>query len=283
VISVREGVLLSLVAHAAMLLFVLFGPTEWLESSPVEAQLQPQQHEPIRFVQVMPLVERPSPPPVRPTIQSDLDRRSATRERAPVPENSQPFSRGNTPERIEGAPEVKAAGPETPAEAPAPPSAPPDATGLTSPLERRPEPPKPARGSLGSALRDLTRYLKDQNYDNIQGGSADQSADIQFDSKGVDFGPWLRRFAAQIRRNWTIPEVAQFTRGRVVLQFVVLRNGTIIGLTIAQPAAVGALTTAAATAIKMSNPTTVLPAEYPDDRVQFTVTFHYNENVRESP
>src|SRR5689334_10108944 len=100
VISVREGVLLSLVFHAVMLLFVLFGPTEWLESKLVEQQVPPQQQEPIRFVQVTPLKEVPAPPPVRPTIQSDLDRRSATRERAPVPENPQPFSRGNTPERV---------------------------------------------------------------------------------------------------------------------------------------------------------------------------------------
>ena len=31
---------------------------------------------------------------------------------------------------------------------------------------------------------------------------------IQFDTKGVEFGPWVRRFIAQIRRNWFIPYAA---------------------------------------------------------------------------
>jgi hypothetical protein len=29
----------------------------------------------------------------------------------------------------------------------------------------------------------------------------------------------------------------------------------------------------------LSNPTTALPPEYPDDRAFFTVTFHYNEGI----
>ena len=28
---------------------------------------------------------------------------------------------------------------------------------------------------------------------------------IQFDTKGVEFGPWIRRFIAQVKRNWLIP------------------------------------------------------------------------------
>ncbi len=95
---------------------------------------------------------------------------------------------------------------------------------------------------------------------------------------GVDFGPWLRRFKNQVERNWLVPEAAMSYKGRVVLQFYVLRNGTITGLRVVQPAGIPALTTAAINALKMSNPTTVLPPEYPADRVYFTVTFHYNEN-----
>ena len=33
----------------------------------------------------------------------------------------------------------------------------------------------------------------------------DPGATIQFDTKGVEFGPWLRRFVAQVRRNWFVP------------------------------------------------------------------------------
>src|SRR5690348_18263498 len=39
-----------------------------------------------------------------------------------------------------------------------------------------------------------------------------KGADIQFDSKGIDFGPWLRRFTAQVKRNWFVPQVAEIDR-----------------------------------------------------------------------
>ena len=136
---------------------------------------------------------------------------------------------------------------------------------------------------MGRALRNLQQYLQDNNYDNVLGGATDQNADIQFDSKGVDFGPWLRRFVAQVRRNWLIPQVAELVRGHVVLQFTVLRNGAIVDLRVAQPASIDALTISAFNSIKLSNPTAALPAEFPDDRAPFIVTFRYNEPVRESP
>ena len=238
--------------------------------------------EPLRFVQMMPMIDR-SELAKRLAEQSDQDRRSATRERAPIPENPAPFSRGNTPEKIEGAPEMKAAGPETPQ--PAPPAEQPLPPSPTNPI--LPEVPAAgatvARGNLGQAFQNLERYLKDQNYDNQRGGNTEPSADIQFDAKGVDFGPWLRRFIAQIKRNWLIPQVAELTRGRVVVQFAVLRSGMIVDLRIVQPAGIDALTVSALNALKLSNPTAALPPEYPDDRAQFTVTFHYNEGPRKRP
>ena len=68
--------------------------------------------------------------------------------------------------------------------------------------------------------------------------------------------------------------------GRVVIQFNVLRNGTIIDLQVVQPSHIQAFTIAAFNALKMSSPTASLPADYPSDRAFFTVTFHYNEGQR---
>ena len=42
---------------------------------------------------------------------------------------------------------------------------------------------------------------------------------IQFDTKGVEFGPWLRRFIAQVKRNWFVPQAAMSLRGHVVITF----------------------------------------------------------------
>jgi TonB family protein len=206
-----------------------------------------------------------------------------------VPENLRPFSRGNTPEMVVGGPTEPsvAAGAPTPEAAAAPAEASPQpplpsvaADGLPLPVERPPARPARPPGSLGDAFQNLEQYLRDDNYENSQGGQTEQSADIQFDSKGIDFGPWLRRFKNQVERNWIVPPAAMSLKGRVVIQFYVLRNGTITGLQVLQDGPVPALTSSALNALKLSNPTARLPMEFPDDRVLFTVTFHYNEYFR---
>ncbi|MCC7008357.1 MAG: TonB family protein [Acidobacteria bacterium] len=275
-ISVREGVLLSIIVHLAFVIFLLVAPAEWFEAAPEEAA-QAEQQEPLRFVQVMPLIDRrqiPNPEADR----SEFDLRAKP---TPVPApDAAPAPPAPDVPRTEPAP-----GPETPD--PLAPS--PSTLGAMAPPEpERPPPPRPS-GSLGNAFRDLGRYLQEPQVSAQQPGigEGDSGADVEMlDSKGrpiegIDFGPWMRRFAAQIRRNWIIPQVAEMSRGRVVVTFTVLRNGTLIDLQVRQPAAIGALTQAAVTALKLSNPTSVLPAEYQDDRVLFTVTFHYNEPLRD--
>jgi TonB family protein len=271
-ISRREGILLSLIAHGLMLAAVLYLPGKFMSSQPEPDELVVQDQRPVEFIMMSPRIERPAPPKLQ-APHSDLDRRSTAPLQAPRPDNTMPFSRGNTSEKVIGSPEEKAAGPESPTPSPAS-SQPPAEGGLKS--EAPVLPPAPSGGSLGASLRNLQRYLEDQNYDNPQ-GLGEQDPDIQFDSKGVEFGPWLRRFVAQVKRNWFIPQAALFQRGRVVLQFYVLKNGTIIDVRVVQPSSIDAFTVAAVNAIKMSNPTAALPPEYPVDRAFFTVTFHYNE------
>ena len=283
-ISWREGVLLSLVAHLLLVIFILVAPSSWFQPSTDVVPVQTNDP-PMRYVQMLPTIDR-SELAKRLAEESDQNRRSMTRERAPEPENAAPVSKGNTPEKIEGGPEVRAAGPETnrpdqPLPEPAPPQqTPPQANlGLLPEVSRAPA--RTASGDLGRELRNPQRYLQNQNFDNIRGGNTDQGADIQFDSKGSDFGPWLRRFTAQVRRNWLVPQVAELMKGDVILQFFVLRNGTIIDLRIIKAATIDALTVSAVNAIKLSNPAPSLPADYPDDRIQFTVHFYYNENIHE--
>jgi TonB family protein len=212
-----------------------------------------------------------------------MDRRSATRERAPDPENAMPLSRGDTPEKIEDGRATPRTEPDEPEPAPEAPvttamAEPPPAPELTARQGPEPlTPPAPTRTpALGQAFRNLQRYLQDGTFDNPTGGDTEQSADIQFDSMGVDFGPWLRRFKAQVERNWILPQAAVGAREHsVVIQFSVLTNGTIIDLRVVQPAGLEPLTTAALNALKLSNPTAPLPTDYPSDRVLITVTFRY--------
>ena len=250
-----------------------------------EEQLQ-QQRENARFVFVAPKVDLRAPKPPQRAELSDIDRKARTTERAEKPTNTMPFARGNTVERIEGAPPA----PERrTAEAPQP--EPKSDEGrqalLESPTGNQPraaeapqvQPRAAPAGVLADAIRNVQKYAPRDSYVNLKGGAVqDIAPSIQFDTKGVEFGPWLRRFIAQIRRNWMIPEAAMFQRGHVVVTFFVGKDGRITELRVLKPSAVDAFNNSSFGALAASNPTVPLPPEYPDDRAFFTVTFYYNEN-----
>jgi len=271
-ISRREGILLSVIVHLVFVIVILIAPVPQAATEQDRAALVPPP-EPVQFVYMEPLVERPAPP--RPQAEmSDLDRRASTLERPLEAEIPVPFSEGNTPEKVVGAPEERMMGPEA---APAPPTPPaPEPNPSAVPLPGLEAPARLAGGSLGDSLRDLERYLRDENFANQRGGFIENGPDIQFDSRGVEFGPWLRRFVAQLKSNWNIPLSAMTNRGSVVLQFNVHKNGTISDLVVARPSRVESFTIAASNAVRLSNPTLPLPAEYPLPAAFFTVTFNYN-------
>jgi TonB family protein len=267
VISRREGVLLSLLGHLALVLLVLFPPFAFAPSQAAEV-VPPR--DPVRFVEVIPRLEPVIP--IRPADVPDRDDRRVTPELPKELANPMPLSRGDSPDPVTGGKaENKPNGAETSPPVPAD-------TGLAKAADSVPV-PKPSPDLSGS-LRNLKRYLEDQNFDNPRGGQTDLGPDIQFDSKGVDFGPWLRRFRAQVYRNWLIPMNAMSQSGRVVITFNVMRDGTIRDLQVVRPSPIASFNDAAFNALRMSNPTVPLPAEYPTDRAFFTVIFRYNDGLR---
>jgi TonB family protein len=300
-ISRREGVFWSILVHVSFVTLLAFLPTlglfeptaEELEEARLEREPPPEDE---RFVFIEPLNQVPVEQLREQLELSDADRRSQTPETPPEPENPLPFSLGDTSER------VIAAAPELPSSADASdaldaeePDALADAEPVPAEIPRRqPEqqiarntPPagpapqvdatRPRLGVLGEAVRDLSRYTQNQTFNNPQGGGTDPGSTIDFDSKGVDFGPWLRRFVSQVKRNWFVPLSAMSFRGRVVLQFNVHRDGRITDVHVVRPSDIESFTLAAYNAIIGSDPTEPLPPEYPDDMVLFTVTFFYNE------
>lgn len=273
-ISVREAILMSLLLHAlAVIAWLVMPETTAAAVIPVT----PQSQEQVKFVHMVPSVERTAPPKPR-VDQSDLDRRATALERAVQPNNPQPFSRGDTPEKTIAARDERAGGPD------APPVSVPPAIGASDAVakpaaETTPATQAPASqntSNLGKSLRNLTRYLQDSNFDNQQGGQAEYGPDIQFDSKGVEFGPWLRRFIAQIKRNWYVPQNAMLMSGKVVIQFYVSKEGRLSEFKVVAPSQFEAYNVSSMNALKNSNPTLPLPPEYPDDRAFFTITFHYD-------
>jgi TonB family protein len=291
--SRREVVLITVNLHLLLFVAILLGPklpfVKALEArrEQARAELQRQldeQRESARFVFVQPRVDMKAPAPPPRAELSDLDRRARTVERAPSPTNAMPFSRGNSPERMEAAaPARQPAGPAAEPE-PAPANgANPDSLTLPEAPARTPRPAateaRSSTGVIADAIRNVQRYAQSETFSNLGGGGVqDIAPSIQFDTKGVEFGPWLRRFIAQIRRNWFVPYAAMSMKGHVVVTFYVHKDGRISELSVLKPSEVDAFTHSGRNAIAASNPTHPLPPEYPDDKAFFTVTFYFNEN-----
>jgi TonB family protein len=303
-ISRREGLFWSLLVHVGIVLVLVLLPRFLVlvpAADELDAELVARQETPDeeRFVFIEPLNPATAKQLREQLDLSDIDRRAQAPEVAEAPENPLPFSRGDTSERVVAAAPEPAAPPPQPASPPQPlPSEgrfderdalpdlrppqpeqqlarnlPPTTTPRVQPDTPRP----PVKGVLGDALRNLAQYTQNQTFNNPQGGESEPGSTINFDSKGVDFGPWLRRFVGQVRRNWFVPLSAMNFSGRVVLQFNIHRDGRITDVTVVRPSDIESFTQAAYNAIIGSNPTEPLPPEYPDDKVLFTVTFFYNE------
>jgi TonB family protein len=293
-LSAREGVLISIIVHLLLLIAVLLVPDllpQSVRPAPVRAVNQEPRENP-RFVFMQPRVDISKPQPRPDVDMSDQDRRLSTIAPPPKPENPLPFARGNSREREEAeiappnrgnAPEASVAQGRQNADAEGQMAA----NDPSRSMMRLPETPQAApglrlgdtgsKGALGNALKNLQRYVQNQSFDNPT-GSGDSQGLIQFDSKGVDFGPWLRRFVAQVKRNWFVPQAAMIMKGHVVITFNIHRNGALTDIEVKQPSSIESFNLAAVNALMSSNPTQPLPAEYPSDSAFFTVTFLYNED-----
>jgi TonB family protein len=231
------------------------------------------------FVMVEPRIDREALRRIeRPAPLSDIDREARSRERNPNATNNQPFLRGRSADLTEAARErAERARGQGPNPQPTPPTPQPTAPHPTpsqnaantatppptAPVPNAPPSPRPAPnnatpatgrvspppgGSLGDAIRDVERYARGAQLNNPNGGN-EVDPTIQFDSKGVEFGPWLRRFVAQVKRNWFVPYAAMSLKGHVVITFNVHKDGRITDLTVIRPSDVSAFNNAAFNAL----------------------------------
>ena len=270
----------------------------------LQAQEEPE------FIFVQPLIDMPAPEPPPEADLSDLDRVAQSVLPAETPVNDLPSAEGNSLEFVaaedpsDGLDPVAESGAELEtaevalaepvdgvddgsADAPereAPEAAPGDGGVPVNPFladrgETVRETPPTARSGtlLKQALRRLDGVARSRMFDNPIGRTDQYGPEILFDTKGVDFGSWIRRFRALIYRNWDIPYAIWSMSGHVVLTFNIHRDGTITDLLVVEPSLVDGFTNSAHNAMSQSNPTPALPEEYPDDTVFFTVVFYFNE------
>jgi outer membrane biosynthesis protein TonB len=299
-----EIVLLTIVVHLLVVISIMAWPhlafvkaMYAAQEQRIEAQREKEQEnlrDRAQFVFVAPKVEVRTQVPPKLAELSDRSRRAQTMERAAKPKNDVAFSRGNSAEKIVSDATKDRPQPSEQPSAPkgdkgdnngaSPPADPnalrlpsaPQATIVRNDPSRNPMLGGPSPGVISDAIRNVQKYSQGESLQNVQ-GNGDFGPSIQFDTKGVDFGPWLRRFVAQIRRNWFVPYAAMSLRGHVVLSFKVHRDGSITDLQVMQPSSIDAFTKSSFNAIKLSNPTVPLPLEFPDENAPFIVTFYFNE------
>ena len=194
------------------------------------------------------------------------------------------------------APAPAAQGPQAPQEQPSPPP-PPDqnqVARLQTPPAERPTPSfNTGAMSAGSAIEQAARaaasnrggYGGDSGDYGLgqgkQGGEAIGPMDVLSDTMGVDFGPYLARVLHDVRENWyrIIPESARaplMKKGKVSIEFAILKNGQVAGLQIVGTSGDVALDRAAYGGITASKPFPPLPTEFGGQYLALRFHFYYN-------
>jgi TonB family protein len=105
--------------------------------------------------------------------------------------------------------------------------------------------------------------------------------EVLTDTMGVDFGPYERRVVHDVKMNWyqLIPEQARvplLKKGKVTIEFAILKDGTVAGLKFASTSGDVALDRAAWGGITASNPFPPLPGEFGGQYLGLRFTFYYN-------
>ena len=102
--------------------------------------------------------------------------------------------------------------------------------------------------------------------------------EILSDTMGVDFGPYLSRILHDIRESWirAIPESVEFKKGKLSIQFVILKDGRVTGMQLFTSSGDVPLDRAAWAGITASNPLPPLPSQFPGQYLELRILFCYN-------
>jgi TonB family protein len=117
-------------------------------------------------------------------------------------------------------------------------------------------------------------------------------AEILTDTMGVDFGPYLTRIVQVVKANWynimppsVYPPIRK--QGKLAIEFSILKNGTVTGMTLRTPSGDVALDRAAWGSVTASNPFPPLPREFVsqcgvpvrDEKCNLGLRFYYFYNL----
>lgn len=158
----------------------------------------------------------------------------------------------------------------------------------------KPNPFKEGTLSAGSAIQEATRAAAAR-----RGGGGGQAGDfglgtgahgrqqgaleVLSDTQGVDFGPYLARLLQNVRENWyhLIPESAEMKKGKLAIEFAIMKDGHVEGLRIVTPSGDVALDRPAYGAITASDPFPPLPSDFKGPYLSLRFRFYYNPDKGE--
>jgi TonB family protein len=235
-----------------------------------------------------------APQPKSPVMKIDprlLRRLAPPREAQPVPEQPEPPRETLSqpmPKPSPAAPLSQPRPPESPIRPPTP--APDPAPSLTLP---RFSPGKALHDSMQEALKgggSETETFGGPTSRSSSGGGGiggggggylGGAVEMLTPTEGVDFSTYIARVLASVKRNWyaVMPESARLgDRGKVVLQFRIMRNGVVPEQ---EPAMVGSsgkepLDRAAMSSIRASTPFEPLPSAFSGPYIELRFIFLYN-------
>lgn len=149
--------------------------------------------------------------------------------------------------------------------------------------------------SAGSAIQDATRAVAARRGAGGQGDNGDfglgtgahgrqvGGLEVLSDTQGVDFGPYLQRVLHDVKQNWynAIPESAAMKHGSLIIEFAILKDGSVAGMRLVTPSGDIPLDRAAWAGIQGSNPFPALPAEFGGQYLALRFKFFYNPTKEE--
>lgn len=305
----REAFWISLIVHIALIILIL-NANRLAKYLPLQtvvrltpADLAKQKN--LTYLELPPDLQKPKQR-VNSNHISDKDRIAAARtpkvQPKPFLDSTLPGIRAPRVPQQQPAPQQQAQKPAPQQQqAPPPPQQQPDQNQMAK-LQAPPQPvQKPNFNtpsvSAGTAIEQAARaaMANHGSYGSLgdngmnQGRSAPhtlENLDVLTDTMGVDFGPYLQRVLRDVKENWyrVIPESAEppiSKKGKVAIQFIILKNGTVGGMKLEGPSGDIALDRAAWAGITGSNPFPPLPSEFPGQYLGLRIYFFYNPSPGE--
>jgi outer membrane biosynthesis protein TonB len=178
--------------------------------------------------------------------------------------------------------------------------APPQQSDQTPRLQTQPQPTRPVPNfnqqmTPGSAIEQAERAAAENRGHYGGSGSGGDSgltrgrggykalapAEILTDTMGVDFGPYMTRIVQIVKQNWYTlmpPSVypPTFKQGKLALEFVIMKDGSVQGLVRDTTSGDVALDRAAMASITASTPFPPLPREFPGKLLGLRFYYFYN-------